>query len=55
MNTNMWESSFVKENVFKLRGRCKIIMPRVGKLACGTTGIGAMADISEIVSRMTDS
>jgi phosphopantothenoylcysteine decarboxylase len=52
MNTRMWEHSAVQENIRTLRRRHKdhlmLVGPVAKTLACGETGIGAMADIVQI-------
>ena len=49
MNTRMWESPAVKRNVETLRamGVC-FVGPASGRLACGTEGVGRMAEPQEI-------
>lgn len=49
MNTNMWNNPFVQENITKLKKNgYNILNPDTGYLACGTTGIGRMAEIEDI-------
>ena len=49
MNTQMYHHPAVKENVKKLRHfGYTFVEPEVGKLACGTEGIGHIADIEKI-------
>ena len=49
MNSNMFESSVVQENLTTLRERgCHILLPNEGFLACGTTGNGRMEEPEEI-------
>ena len=56
MNTNMYENSIVQENIEKLKVRGYfIIEPRESMLACGDLGKGAMADVSEIMDRISNS
>lgn len=51
MNTKMWEHPITQEHINKLRKWGITIVPPVIKtLFCGDTGIGAMADISDIIS-----
>ena len=53
MNTNMYESAIVQENIEKLKVRgFLIIEPKESMLACGDLGKGAMADVSEIMDRI---
>ena len=50
MNQTMYESPAVQENLDRLRRRgARQIGPGKGWLACGTTGIGRMAEVSEIL------
>ena len=55
MNTGMWENKFVQENIKKLdlNGYC-IINPEFGYLACGTNGVGRMAEIEDIYDKTVD-
>jgi phosphopantothenoylcysteine decarboxylase/phosphopantothenate--cysteine ligase len=54
MNTDMWESPIVQENVTKLKKiGIKFVEPKDGKLACGDIGKGALADVDEIVKAVT--
>jgi phosphopantothenoylcysteine decarboxylase/phosphopantothenate--cysteine ligase len=49
MNSNMFESSVVQENLSILKQRgCQILLPNEGFLACGTTGNGRMEEPEEI-------
>jgi phosphopantothenoylcysteine decarboxylase len=50
MNTRMWQNPITRHNVLELRSRGwhHLVEPQAKRLACGTTGIGAMADISDI-------
>ena len=56
MNNNMWSNPAVQANVEKLQQRgVQIIGPETGRLACGTEGIGRMAEpaaILEAIVRM---
>jgi len=55
MNTNMWENSFVQENLTKLQANgYHIINPESGFLACGTNGKGRMAEIEDIFERTSE-
>ncbi len=50
MNTEMFENKIVQENCKKLRSLgFRFIEPTSGKLACGTTGVGHLADVDDIV------
>jgi phosphopantothenoylcysteine decarboxylase/phosphopantothenate--cysteine ligase len=50
MNTGMLEHPAVVENISKLkRFGAVCVEPKEGKLACGSTGKGAMADVDSIV------
>jgi phosphopantothenoylcysteine decarboxylase/phosphopantothenate--cysteine ligase len=55
MNVNMWESSFVQNNVERLKAHgYQFIGPAEGDLACGTVGKGRLADIAEIIEKIED-
>ena len=55
MNTNMWENSFVQENLTKLQANgYHIINPESGFLACGTNGKGRMAEIEDVFERTSE-
>ena len=49
MNTRMWQKRLTREQMKKLQ--CDVVTPVSKKLACGTTGVGAMADIQDIVEK----
>lgn len=50
MNTEMYENKIVQDNCRKLRSLgFKFIEPTSGKLACGITGVGHLADVDDIV------
>lgn len=54
MNTKMWENPFADLNIHTLKlehtaGMFTVVSPIAGKLACGETGIGAMAHIDTII------
>ena len=51
MNTKMWEHPATAEHIAKLKSwyDLRVVPPVERKLACGDTGVGAMADIAEIV------
>lgn len=53
MNTNMWKNPMVQENIKKLRNiskRYTFVKPKIGRLACGDIGEGALAEIEDILS-----
>ena len=54
MNTRMWENPITVKNLLTIRRvyRTSVIEPIEGNLACGTTGIGAMAKIDDIVAAL---
>lgn len=54
MNTRMWENSVTQENLWMIRKKynARVIDPREALLACGTVGVGAMADIDLIVASL---
>ncbi len=55
MNVNMWESSFVQNNIQKLKAHgYQFIGPAEGDLACGSMGSGRLADIAEIIEKIED-
>ena len=50
MNDKMWTNPAVQENVkFAERVGVKMVGPRQGRLACGTEGVGRMAEPQEIL------
>ena len=50
MNDKMWANPAVQENVkFAERVGVKMIGPREGRLACGSEGVGRMAEPLEIL------
>ncbi|MHC4364741.1 MAG: bifunctional phosphopantothenoylcysteine decarboxylase/phosphopantothenate--cysteine ligase CoaBC [Planctomycetota bacterium] len=50
MNDNMWNNPAVQRNVKRVQGiGFELIGPKVGPLACGTEGIGRMAEAQEIL------
>lgn len=52
MNTNMWNNTFVQENIKKLSSNgYEFVDPESGYLACGTNGAGRLADINKIYSK----
>ena len=52
MNSNMWANPIVQRNMAILTEQLKFktIGPESGRLACGTTGIGRMAEVSAIIN-----
>jgi phosphopantothenoylcysteine decarboxylase/phosphopantothenate--cysteine ligase len=55
MNTNMWEHPATQTNLEILRARGnRIVPPSSGLLACGTVGIGRLAEISAIAMAVED-
>ena len=55
MNTNMWQNSFVQENIEKLiRSGYHILSPESGFLACGGNGIGRMREVEDIFDKTAD-
>ena len=54
MNTRMWLADATQENVAKLTRRgVRFVGPGEGRLACGTTGPGRMAEPEEILAAAT--
>ena len=52
MNTGMWENPFVQENLEKLVSKgYHILNPEIGFLACGTAGVGRMAEVEDIFEK----
>lgn len=50
MNENMYRNKITQINIKRLKDLgYKFIEPKTGKLACGKTGIGCLADVEEIV------
>jgi phosphopantothenoylcysteine synthetase/decarboxylase len=53
MNEKMWLNPAVQWNVKTLNEMgFEIIGPEKGRLACGTEGIGRMAEVSDIIERI---
>lgn len=49
MNVNMWENEATQENLKALRARgYRFVEPGVGYLACGMTGPGRLAEVTDI-------
>ena len=56
MNTHMWEHPITQEHIAKLKSwGVKFVKPQIKMLACNTEGMGALAEISEIVKTTNDS
>ncbi len=56
MNTQMWLNPIVQRNIEFLRslGKYHFVLPRVAKLACGDTGVGALAAPEEIFRQVME-
>ena len=55
MNTRMWNAPPTQANLETLRARgVHVIGPAEGRLACGTTGVGRMAEPAEILQAATE-
>ncbi|MBN1307286.1 MAG: bifunctional phosphopantothenoylcysteine decarboxylase/phosphopantothenate--cysteine ligase CoaBC [Chitinispirillaceae bacterium] len=55
MNTAMWESRAVRDNVALLSGREYLVLPvGCGELACGEEGAGRMIEPEELVEALVD-
>jgi phosphopantothenoylcysteine decarboxylase/phosphopantothenate--cysteine ligase len=53
MNSNMWNNPAVQQNVEKIKQMgVKLIGPECGRLACGTEGIGRMAEPEDILEQI---
>jgi len=51
MNTKMWQHPTVGQNLDTLRARgVRVVEPGSGWLACGTEGVGRLADIEQILA-----
>ena len=56
MNDSMWESPVTQENIAALGARgVKVLVPGIGELACGTVGLGRMAEPAEIFAALAAS
>ena len=56
MNDGMWESPVTQENIAALGARgVKVLVPGIGELACGTVGLGRMAEPAEIFAALAAS
>ncbi len=55
MNDDMFSNPVLQENITRLKKRgVKFVAPKEGKLACGTVGVGALADVDTIVKTVID-
>ena len=53
MNGGMWENLAVQENIEKLKARgVEFVDPEVGTLACGSTGLGRLANLDTILNKV---
>jgi phosphopantothenoylcysteine synthetase/decarboxylase len=54
MNTQMWAHPLVQRNLRWLEeaGRYTVVAPTEKRLACGDVGIGALADVDDIVATL---
>ncbi|MEK6728362.1 MAG: flavoprotein [Candidatus Omnitrophota bacterium] len=53
MNENMYKNKITQSNISKLKSLgYGFIEPRTGKLACGSTGIGCLAEVEEIIKEV---
>jgi phosphopantothenoylcysteine decarboxylase/phosphopantothenate--cysteine ligase len=53
MNENMYVNKITQGNIQKLKSLgYRFIQPRTGKLACGKTGVGCLADVEEIIKEV---
>lgn len=53
MNTNMWTNPAVQQNIKTLTGRgVELIGPETGRLACGTEGVGRLAEPQDILKKI---
>lgn len=56
MNTQMWANPIVQKNMTVLTEQLKFktVGPEAGRLACGTTGPGRMAEVPAIINAITE-
>jgi phosphopantothenoylcysteine decarboxylase/phosphopantothenate--cysteine ligase len=56
MNSQMWANPIVQKNMAILTEQLKYktVGPDAGRLACGTTGIGRMAEVAAIITAIMD-
>lgn len=53
MNSRMWGHPAVRDNVKRLRARgTEFVGPGRGRLACGESGVGRMAEVPEILAAL---
>ena len=53
MNENMYKNKITQGNIQKLKLLgYRFIQPRTGKLACGKSGVGCLADVEEIIKEV---
>lgn len=53
MNVHMWNNKIIQENIEKLQLKgFSFLHPQEGALACGYTGVGRLADISKIATKI---
>ena len=53
MNVDMWENLAVQENIEKLKARgVEFVDPEVGTLACGSIGLGRLANLDTILNKV---
>jgi phosphopantothenoylcysteine decarboxylase/phosphopantothenate--cysteine ligase len=57
MNTQMWEHPIVQRNLQWLREtqRYTLVDPTEKRLACGDVGVGALADVDDVLAALTAS
>jgi phosphopantothenoylcysteine decarboxylase/phosphopantothenate--cysteine ligase len=55
MNARMWQAPGTRQNVETLKARgVHVVGPEEGRLACGTTGPGRMAEPDDILAAVRD-
>jgi len=53
MNENMYLNKITQENIEKLNHLgFKFVAPKQGKLACGKTGLGCLAEVEKIIAEV---
>jgi phosphopantothenoylcysteine decarboxylase/phosphopantothenate--cysteine ligase len=53
MNENMYKNKIVQENIKKLKSYgYKFVEPKEGRLACGETGVGCLAEAETIIKEV---
>jgi len=56
MNTNMYENKITQDNIKRLKSLgYKFVALKTGRLACGKTGTGCLAEVDEIISEVKKS